>query len=475
MPGPALGTFPPIGSAVDISDYLRILRTYWVLIVLLGLTGVAAGTAYSIITTPEFSSSAKVFVSTQSSDSVQELAQGNAFTQQRVKTYADLVSTPIVLLPVIGTLELNTTASVLATQITATAPLDTTLIEITATSEDPVLAAEIANTTARSLTGAVATIEQSADGKASPVKLTLVQQADVPAEPVSPNIPLNITLAALLGLAAAAAFALLREALDTRIRSERDVTAITELPIMGGIAFDPKAKRRPLIVQEDPRSPRAESFRSLRTNLQFLAVNGTARSYVLTSAMQSEGKSTTAANLAITLADAGHSVALIDADLRRPKLADSFDIEGAVGLSDVLIDRASLEDTLQPWGKGRLCLLPAGAIPPNPSELLGSEAMRELIVAMEEQFDYVLLDGPPLLPVTDSALLSRHTGGALVVVATGRTHRDELRGALDALAQVGASVAGLVMTMVPTRGPDAYGYARYGYGVVTTRTEATSR
>ncbi len=449
---------------MELRDYLRVLRKYWVLIVALSLLGVALAATYSLIKTPEYSSSAKVFVSTQSSDNVQELAQGNTFTQQRVKTYADLVTTPIVLLPVIGSLQLNITSPQLAAQVTASAPLDTTLIEITVMSPDPVLAAEIANTTAESLTNVVSKIETPEDGASSPVKLTLVQEADVPNVPVSPNVPLNIGLGLLVGLALGVGFAVLKETLDTRIRNERDVEGVTDIPLMGGIAWDPKAKQRPLIVQADPKSPRAESFRSLRTNLQFLDVTDQPRSYVITSSIQSEGKSTTAANLAIALADAGHKVVLIDADLRRPKLANYFDIEGAVGLSDVLIRRATLDDTMQPWGRGLLQILPAGAIPPNPSELLGSVVMQKLIRGLEQQFDYVLIDAPPLLPVTDGALLARHTGGALVVVAAGRTHKNQLKGAIESLAHVNASIAGLVMTMVPTKGPDAYGYARYGYG-----------
>lgn len=449
---------------MELSDYLRILRKYWALILALALAGLAASALYSLTKTPEYSSSSKVFVSTQSSDNLSELTQGNTYSQQRVKTYVNLVSTPIVLQPVIAALELNVTAGQLAGQISASSTADTTIIEITATSEDPVLAAELANTTAESLTGVVAKIETSEDGGSSPVKLTRVQEANVPNQPGSPNVPLNLTLGTVIGLALGIAFAVLQTTLDTRIRNERDVESVSDLPLMGGIAFDPKAKQRPLIVQADPKSPRAESFRSLRTNLQFLDVSDQPRSYVITSSIQSEGKSTTAANLAIALADAGHRVIIIDADLRRPKLASYFDLEGAVGLSDVLIRRATLEDTMQPWGRGALTVLPAGAIPPNPSELLGSSVMQKLISGLEKQFDYVLIDAPPLLPVTDGALLARHTGGALVVVAAGRTHKNQLKGALESLVHVNASVAGLVMTMVPTKGPDAYGYSRYGYG-----------
>jgi capsular exopolysaccharide synthesis family protein len=242
------------------------------------------------------------------------------------------------------------------------------------------------------------------------------------------------------------------------------VEQVTDVPILGGIVFDPKAKERPLIVHVDPRSPRAESFRTLRTNLQFLDVGRTDRSFVVTSSIESEGKSTTGANLAIALADAGSRVLLVDADLRRPKVADYMGLEGAVGLTDVLIGRAELKDVIQQWGRGKLFVLPAGKIPPNPSELLGSARMTHFIGEFNRTFDVVIFDSPPLLPVTDAAILAKNVGGAIIIVAAGRTHKNQLKGAVASLNNVGAPISGLVLTMLPTKGPDAYGYGHYGYG-----------
>lgn len=450
---------------MELRDYIRILRKGWLLIVLFCLVGIGVAAAYSLTITPQYSSSSKVFVSTSSGESVSELAQGNSFTVQRVKTYSDLATTPIVLLPAIASLGLNVTSDQLASRVSVAAALDTTIIEITVTQADPVLAADTANAISESLTNAVAEIEKpAAEGATSPVRLTRVQEAQVPSAPISPNVPLNIVIGALIGIAVGLGLAVLRELLDTRIRNERDVLQITEAPIIGGIAFDPKAKERPLIVHVDPRSPRAESFRSLRTNLSFLDVGSRGRSFVVTSSIQSEGKSTTAANLAISLADSGARVLLVDADLRRPKVAEYMGVEGAVGLTDALIGRAELLDIVQPWGRGKLFVLPAGKIPPNPSELLGSKAMAKLITLFEREFDAIIFDAPPLLPVTDAAILAKSVGGAIVVVAAGRTHRNQLRGAVQALENVGAKASGVVLTMLPTRGPDAYGYGRYGYG-----------
>jgi capsular exopolysaccharide synthesis family protein len=450
---------------VELRDYIRILRKSWILITAMALLGIAAAAGYSLLQTPQYSATSKVFVSTQSGGTVSDLAQGNTFTTQRVQTYADLVTTPVVLLPVIADLGLEVDAGVLGRSITSSAPESTSLIEISVTDADPVLAAELANGTSESLTSVVDNLERPLEeGAVSPVKLTLVQQATVPSTPVSPNVPVNLVLGLLVGLALGIGIGVLREVLDTRIRTERDVKSVTEAAIVGGIAFDPKAVARPLIVQDDPRSPRAESFRSLRTNLQFIGAGSAGHSFVVTSSIESEGKSTTAANLAIALAAAGSRVVLVDGDLRRPKVADYMGIEGGVGLTDVLIGRAELQDVLQPWGRSSVTVLPAGKIPPNPSELLGSPGMEHLVETLAKDFDHVIYDAPPLLPVTDSAILGKLVGGALVVVAAGRTTKHQLEGAVTTLEHVGAPVSGIILTMLPTSGPDAYGYGRYGYG-----------
>ncbi|NNC12951.1 polysaccharide biosynthesis tyrosine autokinase [Planctomonas sp. JC2975] len=449
---------------MELRDYLRVLRKQWILIVALVLVGIVAAAGYSLLVTPQYQASAKVFVSTQASDNVADLVQGNSFTQQRVQTYADLVNTPVVLAPVAARLGLKMTPDELSTHISASSPVNTTIIEITATSTKANQSAWIANQTAASLAKTVQTLETpNSKGAVSPVKLTRVQVADIPESPASPKVWLNVLLGALIGLAVGVAIALMRETLDTRVRNERDVQQITEAPIVGGIVYDGKAASRPLIVQVDPRGARAESFRTLRTNLQFLDVGADARTFVISSSVENEGKTTTGLNLAIALSDAGNRVLVIDADLRQPRIAHYLGIEGAVGLTDVLIGRAELTDVVQPWGKTSLSALPAGSVPPNPSELLGSQAMASLIQRVEGMYDYVLFDSPPLLPVTDAAVLGKTVGNTLLVVAASRTRKAQLKGSVSALANVGARLAGIIITMLPTKGPDAYGYGLYGY------------
>jgi capsular exopolysaccharide synthesis family protein len=181
--------------------------------------------------------------------------------------------------------------------------------------------------------------------------------------------------------------------------------------------------------------------------------------------MPGEGKSTTTANLALALADAGQTVILVDADLRKPKVAEYMNLDGGVGLTDVLIGRADLVDAVQQWGKNSLYVLPAGQIPPNPSELLGSKAMSSLLKELQTEFDWVIFDAPPLLPVTDAAVLSKHVAAVIVVASVAKsTTRHQLETAVQLLETVDVQVGGVVLTMVPTRGADAYGYGHYGYG-----------
>ncbi|WP_156252045.1 polysaccharide biosynthesis tyrosine autokinase [Pseudactinotalea terrae] len=444
---------------MELTDYLRIVRKNWIAIIVITLLGIGAALTYSLLQTPQYSATTRVFVSTQSGDTGAELAQGNNYTLSRVKTYAQMATSERVLSGVVETLELDVSPFDLAQHVSATTIIETTIIEITALDADPGQSAEIADQAAASLAAAVDEVE-SVGGQPSPVRLTTIQNARVPETPISPRTTLNIALGAAVGLVIALGLAVLREVLDTRIRSARDLEAATPHPILATIAFDPKAKQRHLVVHTEPTSPRAEAYRTLRTNLQFVQVDDRHRTFVVTSSMPEEGKSTTSANLALALASANQTVLLVDADLRRPRLDEYLGIEGSVGLTDVLIGRARITDTVQQWGRDRLYVLPAGRTPPNPSELLDSKAMTALLEQLRPEFDWVIIDAPPLLPVTDAALLAGRSAGVLLTVAANKTTEHQLKAALEHLNTVDAAIAGIVFTKAPVKGPDAY---MYGY------------
>ena len=207
----------------------------------------------------------------------------------------------------------------------------------------------------------------------------------------------------------------------------------------------------------------AESIRRLRTNLLFVDVTTRKHSFVVTSAMPGEGKTTTVVNLAIALADTGARVLLVDGDLRNPSVAKSMGLEGGVGLTTILIGAAQPDDVVQQWRDSSLCVLPAGQIPPNPSEILGSEPMATLFDHLTKEFDYVLVDSPPVLPVIDAVVINKLVGGLLFVVAADRTRKRDLSSAIKALTTVDATPAGFALNMVSTGGSDPYRYGYYRY------------
>ncbi|WP_426939897.1 polysaccharide biosynthesis tyrosine autokinase [Pseudarthrobacter sp. S6] len=446
---------------MDLRAYSKTLRQNWVLLVSLTLVGLLASGVMSVLMKPTYTANAELFVAIQNSGSVQELQQGNTFSQARVQSYIRTVETPVVLQPVIDSLGLEVSSQQLSERVTASADLNTVLISIAVVDGSPARAAAIAQGVATSLISAVDRLESPKSGGTSPVSLSIIRPAEVPVSATGPNVRLNLLLGTLVGLGLGFGSVMLRTTLDNRIRGEADMRKVTDAPLLGAISFDESASKSPLMTQATQQSPRAESFRQLRTNLQFSNVNGGSRAVVVTSSLPGEGKSTTAANLAVAMAQSGASVCLVDADLRRPMIGSYLGLEGEVGLTTVLIGSAELDDVIQPWGEDNLFVVTSGRIPPNPSELLGSTAMRELVQRLEQSFDTVIIDAPPLLPVTDAAVLSSYVSGVVVVVGCKSVRQNELEKALTALRLVGARTLGVVLNLLPSKGTDAYSYGYY--------------
>jgi capsular exopolysaccharide synthesis family protein len=460
-------------ETMDIHDYLRVLRRNVVLIVSATLIGAAIGALMALNTAPRYQSSAQLIVVAQSptGDSA-ELNLGRTYAQQAVTSYVALVSSALVLQPVIDDLGLDLEPSQLAGRVQATAELNSLAITVTVTDGNPSQAARLANAIAESFSSVVVQqLEKHPDDSSSPIRIDTLQAAQVPTAPSAPNVRLSIIIGTLVGLAAGIGIAALRTVLDTRIRSTKDIERATTAPLLGAIALNPDAAKQPLIVASNGKDPRAEGFRSLRTNVQFLALGGESSVFVVTSAGPGEGKSTTAANLAIAFAETGARVAIVDGDLRLPRVADYFGIEGGVGLSDVLAGRIAASDAMQRWGRGALFVLPAGTVPPNPAELLGSAAMSSLMGELKRAFDIVIIDAPPVLLVTDAAVLATRANGELLVAAAGRTTVPRLTAAVESLEKVDAKVLGAIVTMLPTTGVDKSAYGEHSYGA--THQQAT--
>jgi succinoglycan biosynthesis transport protein ExoP len=449
---------------VEPREYLDILRRRWMSIVIITLVTLASVAAVTLMMPKAYTATTRVFFAVNG-DSVSALAQASSFIEKQMASYAEVATSPKVLDKVVEQLGLGTTAVDLANSIEANVSLDTVIIEIAATDPDPRQAARIANAVGTELTKAASDLSPGLADGSEAIRATTLAVAQVPTSPSSPNILRNLGAGLLLGLLLGFGIAVLRKVLDTKVRGEQDVRALTDHPILGVVAFDQQVPRHPVILRDEPLAAPSEAVRRLRTNLQFIDVANRPKSIVISSSVPGEGKSTIAINLAVSLADTGARIILIDADLRRPSMAEYLGIEGNVGLTTVLIGRADIDDVVQPLGTTSLHLLPSGQIPPNPSELLGSPAMAGLLDRLTASYDMVLLDSPPLLPVTDAAVLTKMAGGALLVVGADRIHRPQLQETLGSLETAGAHILGIVMNKIDRREAGTYSYES-GYSPV---------
>ncbi len=391
-----------------------------------------------------------------------DLYQGNLFSQQRVVSYAELVTGETLAQRTIDKLGLNMTPQALDERIKASVKPNTVLIDVEVLDESPIRARDIANALSDEFVTLVNELETPLSGEKPDARVIVEQRASVPVRPVIPNPFRNISIGLVVGLLLGIGLAVLRDVLDNTVKSQQTLEEVAGASVVGYIPLEKDLRKCATISFVNASSGAAEAFRKLRTNLQFLGVDSPPRLIVITSASPSEGKSTTAINIALALAEAEHNVVLVDGDLRRPRLAKYLDLVGEAGFSTVLSGAASLADVLQPAKFPRLTVLTAGAIPPNPSELLGSLAANKILGELRAQFDYVIVDSSPLLAVTDGAVLTANADGALIVARFGKTRREHIVQAVRALNDVGATVLGAVFTMMPTRSGVSYSYNSYG-------------
>lgn len=449
---------------MNLQDFVKLLRSRWLTLCVTVVVGLLAGVLISLFTTPLYQASTRLFVSTTAGSSLTDAYQGSRFSQERVVSYAELLMGETLAQRTVDKLGLQTSAAQLQENITASAKRDTVLIDVKVLDDSPVRARDIANTLSDEFVSMVRELETPENGQAPDSRVVVEQRASIPHSPVVPKTARNIGIGLALGVALGVALAVIRDLLDNTVKDRETAEEITGKGIVGTIPLDKDRRKHAAISFDIDNSGIAEAFRKLRTNLQFLSVDRPPRVIVVTSSMPSEGKSTTAINIALALAESEHSVALVDGDMRRPMMHKYLDLVGPVGFSTVLSGAASLDDALQKTRFPGLTVLTSGAIPPNPSELLGSLSARNLLAELRAKFDYVIVDTTPLLAVTDAAILAAGADGVLIMARFKHTKREQLVHAVGNLESVGAPLLGVVLTLVPTRGSSAYSYNYSYYG-----------
>ena len=464
---------------MDLQDYYRLIRRNLALITIFVLLGLGAAAAITYTETPQYQADAQLFVSTPASAiDISALAQGSSFTQQRVISYAQIINGPRTLDEVIKQLGLNISEVDLAKKVKASAPLNTVLINLSVTDTDPVLAAKIANAIGAEFSSTVNLLEQGSSSAVdnNTIKVSVVKYAVAPTAPSSPKKTINLLLGLILGFGLGLGLALLRAIFDTSVKNEND---LDETPLLAAFAFENIVKTKPLITQISKWAGRTESFRQLRTSIQYLNPDQPPKVIAITSAFADEGKTNVAINLALSLVQSGHRTLLVDGDLRRPKVFENFGIKAShVGLSELLAGKISINletslaratDVIQ---EHNLSILSTGHLPPNPAELLDSDTFRNTLDLLRTQYDFVIIDTPPILLVADAQVMAPFVDGTILVVRAGKTRKNQYLGARQAITSVGGKVLGVVLNQVPNfvvQGDYGYKYSgdykgAYGYG-----------
>ncbi|MEV0056427.1 polysaccharide biosynthesis tyrosine autokinase [Saccharopolyspora shandongensis] len=452
---------------MNFRQYFRVLREGWALVVTALIVGLSAAAGVTLLSDKQYTADVTLFVSAQSTGSgLDDAYHGILLSQQKVQSYVELMNSERVRQDAVRASGLKLTPDYLEGKITTEAKTDTVVLTVKVQDESPERARILTDAVVNSFIRLVGDLERTEVSPTNPrgtpsVVARVVAPAERPADPVSPRPLLNLVLGASLGLAVGYGAALLRHILDTTIKSVDSLQEVTGNPVLGSVAFDEGVPNRPLILHEDPKSSRSEAFRRIRTNLQFADLDQPCKTVLMTSSVPGEGKSTTLCNLAITLAQSGKRVAVVEADLRQPRMDDYFGIEGGIGLTNVLLGELELDTVLQPWGGHLFDVIGSGPLPPNPSELLGGQHMAAVLSELARRYDIVLIDSPPLLPVTDAAALASQTDGVLLAVKYGKTSRRQVTDAMAALTAVPARVLGTVLTMVPEVGKRSDYYPYY--------------
>lgn len=460
---------------MTIEEFLRFLLRNAFLLVVAALIGGAAGYAYSYTKPEVYQASALGYVSVSAEtdpegNPISQASSNMQFQYSKAQTYLPLFGTRAVGQNIVDATGLPISADAAAGSLTATLDPNAPIITVVATGGSPEQASTIANAAVEAAAKEAQRLETGGNENAKAgVALVPYQAANPPGAPIAPDRKKLAAFGAAAALLLALGVAWLRMRNDSRIRSAEDLEKASGVGVLGMLPIAKELTRTKQGSFPEPKDFHTrEALRKLRTNLRFVDVDNPPHSVVVTSSVPAEGKSTVVANLARVLARSGQKTLLIDADMRRPVIAKGFEIDGEVGLSQMLAGSVTADDAIQRIGDTRLWVLPAGQIPPNPSELLGSRRMHDLVAEMSKDY-FVIIDAPPVLAVTDAQLLSRHTDGAILVSMPGRSRAESVAKAVEAIRVVGGTVFGMVLNQASTSrikrlayGDSGYGYATYG-------------
>lgn len=444
---------------ISLRDLFFILRKWIGLVTALFVIAIAvAGVVSYYILKPEYQTFTTLMVGKPKDYQTENKIEYSdlMLNQKLVSTYGEIVKSRVVTDNVIENLGLDLSYNDFRNKVSVNLVKDTEIIKIQVTDYDPILAATIANETAVVFIDSVKSIMNVEN-------VQVIDEAQVPEFPIKPRPMLNMAIAGVLGLMSGVFLVFLLESLDNTLKNPNDVERHLELPVLGAIPLV-KNERNKLITLSNPKSPVSEAFRTLRTNIQFSSIDKEIKTIIVTSSSPTEGKSTIAVNLAITIAQSDKKVILIDCDLRKPRIHKLFGLNNLEGFTSVLMGEKRFSDVIYKYeGLENFNVVSSGPIPPNPAELLGSKKMKEFLDSIKEEYDIIILDTPPVGLVTDSAVLSTIVDSLILVSAVGQTDIEMVKRAKMLLDKVSANIIGVVLNKIPIEGRSYYKYHYYQY------------
>lgn len=469
---------------LDLLDLLNILRKRWWVIVICFVLAVVicAVVTYNFIV-PVYKAETTLFAGKEPNKIASLDISDLNLNQRLVTDYREIVLSRLVARQVIEDLGLDMGIVTFQRRVTVEAVRDSRFFKIAFESTSPKMAMDVANALGRTI------IEKAAD-IIDVQNVIVIDAAELPVRPIKPNKVMNMAIAALLGLMFGVFLVYFLELLDRTVKTDRDVekhlalSTIGEIPLFEGedrrgvkgiakLWQNPRRRRKKtdstdtsksLISILDPKSPASEAYRSLRTNIGYTSVDKQVQTIVVTSAGPEEGKSTTVVNLAVSLAQVGKKVLVIDADLRKAKIHRYYSLPNDYGITDIIVNKYKIKDAIkQVEDVENLYAICSGVVPPNPTELLESKKMEDLLETVRKDYDIILIDTPPVGQLTDAAILGRNADGVILVIASGETHIDFAKHAKSRLDKINAKVLGTVITKINGAAGGAYYYRYYNY------------
>jgi len=460
---------------IDLREIIRIIFRQWWVVGVFFLISVTASFVLSFyVLQPVYKAEATLFVGKEGSKTGGIELGEIQLNDKLVLDYREIIKSRLAAREIIEKLNLDMSIEAFQKCVTVTTVNNSRLIKIAFLSSDPRLAMDVANALSEFI---IKKAEDIVDVK----NVQVIDAAEFPSRPIKPNKKMNLAIAGVVGIMAGIGVILIIEYLDSTLKNSEDVerylgfNVIGEIPKFEGEKRNHRKKRNSvdslsfergklssnLISFHDPKARASEAYRALRTNIGFLGVDRQIKSIVVTSPDQAEGKSTTCANIAISMAQTDKKVLLLECDLRKPKIHKYFGVENDKGLTDVIVNNMEYEAVTRKIDQIKnLYVITCGPIPPNPAEILESAKMNDLINRLKDSFDMVILDSPPVSELTDAAIVSKNADGVILVIASGESNIDMARHAKSALENVKARVLGVVLTKLD-RSSGSYHYYRY--------------